>query len=272
MRIAILSDIHGNLPAFEAALDHAQQQKPDVMVIAGDTIIGSPDTAACWQLARSLGYPMLRGNHERYAAHFGTSKAHPDWATEKYSPLQWAVNQLTDEDRSQMEQLPLHLRLSEAPDLLIVHASLRDDHDTIVPYTPDAQLEEMFPGVQERFIVRGHNHYAQFRLWKEGWILTVSSVGLPLDSNPTAQYLLLDQTKTGWQITHQSVPYDLDAVIQRFYDTGYLEATGTIGRLFFREVTTASHYMVPFLRLYSRWQKESAITLRQAEERFFSQY
>jgi predicted phosphodiesterase len=55
MRIAILSDLHGNLPAFEAALDHARKHKPDAMVIAGDTIIGSPDSAACWQLARSLG-------------------------------------------------------------------------------------------------------------------------------------------------------------------------------------------------------------------------
>lgn len=272
MRIAILSDIHGNLPAFEAALDHARQQKPDLMVIAGDTIVGSPDTAACWQLARSLDCPMLRGNHERYAAYFGSPDAHPDWTTETFLPLQWAINQLTDEDRRQMAQLPLHLRLPEAPDLLIVHASLRDDHDTVSIYTPDARLEEMFSGIQERFIVRGHNHCGQVRLWKEGWITTASSVGLPLDSHPTAQYLLLDQTKTGWHVMHQSVPYDLDAVIRRFYDTGCLKATGTMGRLFFREVITASHYMVPFLRLYTRWQQEGEISLRQAEERFFSQY
>src|SRR5512138_1226469 len=103
MRIAILSDIHGNLPAFEAALEHARKQSPDVMVIAGDIIVGSPDSAACWQLAQSLGYPMLRGNHERYAAHFATPKAHPDWTTEMFSPLQWAVTQLTGEDRRQME-------------------------------------------------------------------------------------------------------------------------------------------------------------------------
>jgi predicted phosphodiesterase len=272
MRIAVLSDIHGNLPAFEAALDHARKQKPDVMVIAGDTIIGSPDSAACWQLARSLGCPMLRGNHERYAAHFGTPKAHPDWSTELFSPLQWAVNQLTSEDRRQMEQLPLHYRLPEAPDLLFVHASLRDDHDTITLYTAEERLEEMFPGIQERFIVRGHNHTGQVRLWKAGWIVTASSVGLPLDSSPTAQYLLLDQTKTGWQILHQSVPYDLDTVIRRFHDTGCLAATGTMGRLFFREVITASHSVVPFLRLYFRWQKEGTITLRQAEERFLNHF
>ena len=45
-----------------------------------------------------------------------------------------------------------------------------------------------------------------------------------------------------------------------------------MGRLFFREVTTASHHLVPFLRLYARWQKEGDITLRQAEERFFNHY
>src|SRR5512138_2161712 len=102
MRIAVLADIHGNLPAFEAALKHASQQKPDLMILAGDVVIGAPDSKDCWSLALSLGCPILRGNHERYAAHFGTPQAAPQWTEEQFTPLQWAVAQLSEQDRQDM--------------------------------------------------------------------------------------------------------------------------------------------------------------------------
>jgi len=272
MRLAILADIHGNLPAFEAALKHVASQKADQIIIAGDIIIGSPDSADCWKLARSLGCPILRGNHERYAAHYGTPDASKEWATEQYAPLHWAVAQLTEQDRQAMAQLPLGLRLPDAPNLFVVHATERNDYDTIEAYTPDEQLLPMFPHAQESFIVRSHNHFGQVRLWDDRFIITNGSVGLPLDGNPTAQYLLLDQNNGRWHIQHQSVPYNLDTTISRFYDTGYLSASGPIGRLFFREVVTASQQLVPFLRLYAQWSKKDAVSLTQAVDRFLNGY
>lgn len=270
MRIAVLADIHGNLPAFEAAIKHVSQQKVDQIILAGDIVNGAPDSKACWSLALSLGCPILRGNHERYVAHFGTPKASPLWSMEQFAPLQWTVEQFSEQDRQCMEQLPLNLRLPEAPDLFMVHATERDDHDSIAPHTPEQVLHEMFPTAQERYMIRAHNHCEQVRVWEKGFIITCGSVGLPLDSHPTAQYLLLDQEKNGWNIQHQSVPYPLDATISRFHDTGYLSAVGPMGHLFFREVVTASHQIVPFLRLYSQWSKQGDISLSQAVERFLS--
>ena len=270
IRIAVLADIHGNLPAFEAALKHVSQQKVDQVILAGDIVNGSPDSKACWTLDLSLDCPILRGNHERYVARFGTSKASPLWSMEQFAPLQWTVEQLSEQDRQCMEQLPLNLRLPEAPNLFIVHATERDDHDTIASHTPVQVLHEMFPTAQERYIIRAHNHCGQVRVWEKGFIVTSGSVGLPLDGNPTAQYLLIDQEKNGWNIQHQSVPYPLDATISRFHDTGYLAAVGPMGRLFFREVVTASPQIVPFLRLYAQWSKGGDISLSQAVDRFLS--
>ncbi len=164
MRIAVLADVHGNLPAFEAAMRQVSQQKVDQMILAGDIVNGSPDSKACWDLALSVGCPILRGNHERYAAHFGTSQASPLWSTEQFAPLQWTVAQLSPSDRQSMEQLPLNLRLPGASDLLVVHASERDDHDTITAYTSEPILQEMFPTAQERYIIRAHNHLGQVRI------------------------------------------------------------------------------------------------------------
>jgi predicted phosphodiesterase len=269
-RIAVLADIHGNLPAFEAALKQVSQQKVDQLILAGDIVNGAPDSKECWALALSLGCPILRGNHERYVAHFGTSKASPLWSLEQFAPLQWTVDQLSDADRRCMEQLPLHLRLPEAPNLFVVHASERDDHDTIEAHTPEHFLRAMFPTAQERYLIRAHNHCGQVRVWGERIIVTCASVGLPLDGNPTAQYLLLDQEKDGWKIQHQSVPYDLERALRRFQETGYLSAVGPMARLFFRELATAAHQITPFLRFYKQWSQQGQISLSQAVERFFS--
>jgi predicted phosphodiesterase len=271
-RLAVLADIHGNLPAFEAALKHVASQNIDQIIIAGDIIIGSPDSAACWKLALSLNCPILRGNHERYAAHYGTPLASPEWSTEKYAPLQWTLSQLNSQECQAMALLPANLRLADAQNLFIVHASERNDSDAVAAHTPEEQLSVMFPYAEEQFIIRAHNHVGQTRVWKNKFIVTCGSVGLPLDGNPTAQYLILEQEKGGWQIQHQSVLYNLDVVIQRFKDTRYIASTGPMGRLFFREVVTASQQLVPFLRLYKQWSKQEHIPLSTAVDKFLRDY
>ena len=169
-----------------------------------------------------------------------------------------------------MDRLPLSLRLPAAEVLYFVHATERDDHDTITSHTPEKALHEMFPTAGEPIIVRAHNHFGQVRVWDRGFIVTCGSVGLPLDGTPSAQYLLLDQERQGWKIRHHSAPYPLESTICRFHQTGYLAATGPMGRLFFREIVTASQQIVPFLRLYAQWSKQEDLPLSQAVDRFLS--
>lgn len=269
-RIAILADIHGNLAAFEAALDDVARQHADLLIIAGDIVVGSPDSAACWRLARSLGCPIVRGNHERYAAHYGAPDAPAEWASERFGPVRWASEQLGASECAALMELPLALRLPELPDLLVLHASLRADRDSLLPHTPEAQLAEMFPSLAERWVVRAHNHAGQVRLWGDHTIITAGAVGLPLDSHTTAQYLLLDQRPGGWHVRHQSVAYDLGATLRRFHDSGYLEAAGPFARLLLREVATASFYVVPFLNAYGAAVERGEIGLAAAVDRFLS--
>jgi predicted phosphodiesterase len=272
LRLAVLADIHGNLPAFEAALKHVAGQKVDQIIIAGDITTGAPDSADCWKLAQSLDCPILRGNHERYVAYYGTPLASPEWATEMYAPLQWAISQLNTQECQAMALLPANLRLPDAQDLFIVHASERNDSDTVTAHTPEDQLAVMFPHAEERYVIRAHNHVGQTRVWRNKFVVTCGSVGLPLDGNPTAQYLILEQGKNSWQFQHQSVSYNLDVVIRRFKDTHYLASTGPMGRLFFREAVTASQQLVPFLRLYKQWSTDEDISLHAALDRFLLAY
>ena len=272
MRIAALVDIHGNAPAFEAALDQIAKQRVDQIVIVGDIVLGAPDDVACWNLARDLGCPLVRGNADRYLAHYSTPEADPRWTTEQFGPLQWSVRQFSDEQRRQIGALPLTCRLAGVPDLLFCHSSPRSDMDEMRVYTPAAELEAIFADVPERIIVRGHNHNPEVRLWEDRTIITCGSVGAPIDGNPGAQYLLLEQRGNDWHIEHQRVPYDLDATLCRFEESGYLEAAGPIGRLMARSVATSTAQLVPFLRYYKRWSQESDITLAEAVEKFSRLY
>jgi predicted phosphodiesterase len=254
MRIAILADIHGNLPAFEAVLRHLRQQAPDLVIIAGDIVIGAPDSVACWQLAQSLGCPMVRGNHERYLAYVGTVEGDPAWLSEQYKPVQWAAAQFTTAERSAVAALPLTLALPSAPDLLVVHATARSDRENLPPAKADADIAAMFPTVQERWIVRGHDHIARTHLWRDKQIITVGSVGLPMDGSTAAQYLLLDATPHGWETTQ------------------YVAETGVMGRLFLRETITAAPHFVPFLRLYHQWIQATPLSLSAALDRYLTHY
>jgi predicted phosphodiesterase len=231
MRIAVLADIHGNLPAFEAALAHSRRQAVDHLVIAGDLINGAPDSRLCWQLAQTLDCTILRGNHERYVFDFDTPHAPPLWRTEQFGPVQWTVDQFSAAERRMLAELPLAMRLPDVPDLVFVHASTRRDNDGVQPYTPAADIAAMFAETPEHLIVRGHDHWCQVRLWNGHTIVTAGSVGMPLDEQITAQYVLLEQCNGHWEIQHQSVAYDHDAAVERFASTGYLQTAGPMARL-----------------------------------------
>jgi predicted phosphodiesterase len=269
MRLALIADIHGNLPALEAVLDQIEELHADRVLVLGDIVVGSPDSLACWQRVKALGCPVLRGNHERYVCDLGTERAKPEWSLPQFGPMQYAAAQLGETARRELAVLPESIRLSEAPDVLFVHASARNDSDLVFPYTSAAELEPMFAGAPERWLIRGHNHYSGVYLWGNRRIVTVGSVGLPLDGTPAAQFTVLERTTSNWSVQQLSVTYDIAAALRRFNESGYLEAAGPMARLFMREVETAAFHIVPFLK----WQKElnargEIISLAKAVEQF----
>lgn len=261
MRVVVIADIHGNLAALEAALAEVERLRPDQLVVAGDVVDGGPDSAACWERVKALGCPVLRGNHERYVYHLHTEEADPAWALPQFGPLHFAHAELTPTQIAELAALPFQWSRPEAPGLLVVHASLRSDNDSVFAYTSEEALGPMFPGVagEVSVIVRGHNHQCAARGWGGRRIVTCGSVGLPQDGNPAAQFVVLDRIREEWRVRHQAVRYDVQATLRRFRETGYLEKTGPIGKLFYREVETATFHIVPFLRFYGALQQAGEV-------------
>ncbi len=273
MRIALIADIHGNLAALEAALAEIETLKPDRLIVAGDIVDGGPDTGACWRRVRALGVPVIRGNHERYIFDYGTPRADPAWSSPQFAPLRVARAELSEAEIAELAALPPIWNDPALPDLLVVHASLRGDNDSIFPYTPDAQIDPMFEGIAPavKLIVRGHNHACSTREWGTRRIVTTGSIGLPQDGNAAAQFLLLERGgETGWRVRHRAVRYDVGATLRRFRESGYLDKAGPLGRLFYREMETGTHQVVPFLRFYGAARARGVHwTLEETLRRFF---
>ena len=83
----------------------------------------------------------------------------------------------------------------------------------------------------ERLIVRAHNHYCGVRDWRGGRIVTVGSVGLPLDGTLQAQFTVIERGPAAgdeWRIEHHAVPYDVAAAVRRFRESGYLNAADLV--------------------------------------------
>lgn len=253
MRIAILADIHGNLSALEAVLADVAREGVDRIFVAGDVVVGSPDSAACWDRVRALGCPILRGNHERYVFDLHTERAAPEWHSRRFGPVQYAAAQLGETRRREMAALPMTHQFPDIPEILFVHGSTRSDNDLIFPYTTDEAIAPMFPANAPEWIVRGHNHFASVRLWEHRKIITVGSVGLPLDGTPEAQFTILEKrANSTWRVIHRNARYDVEATLKRFRETDYLEKAGPIARLYLREVQTAAFHIVPFFKFYQQ--------------------
>jgi predicted phosphodiesterase len=268
MRLAVIADIHGNLAALEAVLDDIERQGADEIVIAGDVVNGSPDSLECWKLVRSLGSPMVRGNHERYLFDLETDRALPEWHTERYGPVQWTHRRFDPRELEAMGDLPLCLRLPQVPDLLIVHATARADREAVHCDTTDDELDAMFANTTERLVVRGHNHVRAVRRWRDRTVATTGSVGLPLDGSTSAKYLLVERCAEKWRLDHREVPYDLGSAVRRFTETGYLNEAGPMANLLLHELITARLQLMPFLRDYERWSESGRLPLTEAVHLF----
>lgn len=265
MRLAVLGDIHGNLPALEAVIDHAERSRIDGFVVIGDVVIGAPDSLACWERVKALKCPVLRGNHELYVATFDDE---PAWHTPQFAPIAWGAAQLGKDVRRELGALPFSLSLPEAPELLFVHASLRSDRDNIGIFTAETELGAMFPALKGRYVVRGHDHVAAVRSWKTHQLITNGSVGIPLNSVTEAQYMILEKRQEGWQPSFYSAPYDVNETLRQFDKTGYLAEAGPIAHLFYREIATATHQLIPFLRGYPRYSQGGTLNLTEAVRAF----
>ncbi len=214
LRVAIFSDVHGNLAALRATLAAIDRHRPvQLRVAAGDLVApAGARPAETFDLLLDTECALLLGNHDLLLWNPEAEQLTGPYAALVRQQEPWAAAQLGTRRIEYLKKLPHQLRLSPAPgqDLLIVHASRHNplqghaaNHDT----SPE-ELRQLYGGADARIIAFGHYHAAFVRDWEEGTLVNVASVSLPKDGKPLASYSILTWDGQRWSIEQHRIPYD----------------------------------------------------------------
>lgn len=220
MRVAIVSDIHGNLRAFQAVLADLRQIAPDLVVHGGDLAYGGGHPAEIIDQIRSLGWPGVRGNTDEML-----------WAPEglaefaaiapKLAPLLTILQEmipptlanLGEERLRWLEGLPL---LYSQEGFSLVHASPKDLWRAPMPNASDDELQSTFTSLRVQIAVYGHIHRPYIRQLPGMKVANTGSVSQSYDGDRRASYMVID----GEGITIRRVEYDVESEAKELLRSG----------------------------------------------------
>ncbi|MBN1679844.1 MAG: metallophosphoesterase family protein [Anaerolineae bacterium] len=247
-RIAIISDIHGNLPALEATMADLRRMSADQVIVNGDVINRGPQSAACLTAVRAMGWPVVFGNHEEYVLKMRSGDMPREWESDWWLPTRSAAESLSESDVAFLRGLPWHYVLAEPglPPVRIVHGSPRRLNEGVGYWLSDADLCDLAAGVPEPVLVCAHTHRPFNRRVGERWFLNTGAVGAPFNGDPSAQYVLLTAHNGAWHADLRAVAYDRAPVYAAWEQAGYLHRSA-IAHVFKYEVETATYHLGPYL-------------------------
>ena len=220
MRVAIVSDIHGNLRAFEAVLADLRQVAPDLVVHGGDLVYGGAHPAEIIDQIRSLSWPGVRGNTDEML-----------WAPEslaefaatapKLAPLLGILREIIpptiasigEERLRWLEGFPL---LYSQESFSLVHASPGDLWRAPMPDASDEELQSAYASLGARIVVYGHIHRPYVRRLAGMTVANTGSVSQSYDGDPRASYLVID----GESVTIRRVEYDVESEARELLRSG----------------------------------------------------
>jgi predicted phosphodiesterase len=242
MRIAILADIHGNVPALEAVLADLRHRKVDQHVNLGDCVSGPLWPRETAELLRQLNWPTVRGNHDRWVT---------DWSPEKHYPSDANPFQALDSSQlAWLRALPPTRDLGNG--MFACHGRPDDDNAYLLENVEGTRLvparrtevAERVRGVAYRFVLCAHSHIPGEAATDDKMIINPGSVGLPAyedpsapahvseSGSPVARYAVLQLDGERASFEHIAIPYDHLAAARRaeenhnqawahFLSTGY---------------------------------------------------
>lgn len=219
MKIAAISDIHGNLPALDAVLDDAHSQGVDLIVNLGDILSGALYPSETADRLMALRLPTIKGNHERQLLAGDPSRMGPS--------DRFAHHALRDDQRAWLRDLPATLRLANG--VLLVHGTPASDLDYFLETVTQsgcraatrAEVESRAGDAQATLILCGHTHLQRSMKLDDGrLIVNPGSVGLPAyedehpfphrmqAGSPHARYAIVTKHASQWDTAFRTVEYD----------------------------------------------------------------
>jgi putative phosphoesterase len=215
MRVALLADIHANLPALNAVL--GDLPPVDAIVCLGDVVGYYADPNEVCDSLRQRDIPSLRGNHDAYV--LGQLRPNPSRVAAYRTA--WTQQTLRSDNLEWLRSLPVELQLDFGKlQLQLRHATPWNEEEYLYP---DSERLKDIHLKQNQCLALGHTHWPLLRQCGEGFVVNPGSVGQPRDCNPAAAYAILDcDSET---VEFRRVPYDVAGLQQLLRDLGWDPAT-----------------------------------------------
>lgn len=270
MKIAVISDIHGNMPALATAVDDLDRWQPDIVVVDGDIVNRGPCSLAAWEFVQGQvkdnAWQVVKGNHEEYVLDCATPSQQFDPPTIKIRQYaQWTYEQLNGQIE-QIAALPDQFSLT-APDgseFRVMHGSMRNNRDGVYPKTTDEELREQITPAPAVFVT-GHTHRPLIREIDDSLVVNVGSIGSPFDGDPRLSYGRFTHTKSrGWQAEIIRLPYDTAQTEQDYVDSGFLEHGGPLAQLMLVEHRRSGGLIYRWASRYQEAVGNHELTLEQS--------
>jgi len=216
MRVALIGDVHANLPALDAVLQHAEAQRVEAVWNVGDFVGYNAFPEEVVQRLRSQGAVSVIGNYDLKVLKFPAkdTKWRAKKRPEKYLAFKWAYESLSEESRMYLASLPRDVKLeAEGWRVMLTHGSPASVGEHLFVDTPEERLRELAGIAQADVIVVGHSHVAFSRQVDDVWFVNTGSVGRQDDGDPRAAYAIVDLGGEGMAVQHHRIEYDVEAAI-----------------------------------------------------------
>lgn len=243
VKLAVLSDIHGNLAALQAVAAEIECWQPDAIVVAGDIVNRGPLSRQCLAFVQARqadsGWQVLRGNHEEYVIKVANDPSPRQGVEEAVrANVRWTAAQLGDVDPLQVMPTIIRLHGPDGGEVRVVHASMRYNRDNILIDTPDDLLRAQIAPPPALFCC-GHTHRPLVRIVDGTLVVNAGAVGLPFDGDRRASYTRLTWEAGSWQAEIARVAYDYAQTARDYVQSGFMDASGPVAPIIYEEFRTA---------------------------------
>jgi predicted phosphodiesterase len=230
MRVAVISDIHGNRLALDSALADMAPRSMDTVVCLGDTLQGGPQPKQTVEKLKELKCPIVMGNADAWLLDKEGKTAEPT-TREQHEVREWTLSKLSADDLDFIRGYkPLvRLELGGSAELLCFHGSPTSYDEVLLPETPLEEWDRILGPYSPSIMTGGHTHTQQIRRVREGLFFNPGSVGLaynyslPKDKShldPWAEYAILTYDNGLASLEFHRARYDLEALVDAIKASG----------------------------------------------------
>lgn len=224
MKIAIIGDIHANLPALEAVIEHAKSQSINEIWNVGDSVGYGAYPDQVIKLLQKEEILSILGNYDQKVLNFpkNEKKYKRGKKNEKYIAFKWAYENLSKKSIKYLSELPENrFVIRNGKHIYLSHGSPFSNEELITPETPDTRLLEIAKkanssipdGRSVDIMIFGHSHQNFARQFEDIWFINCGSVGRPDDGDPRASYALLELKSSSISVALYRVIYDVQRAV-----------------------------------------------------------